>query len=150
MTAVPDPEYGELQELVNLLDAMQAEMITSDLRDLRIPAVMTKQLEEVVDPDTGEAVTTDTGMFQILVPEAFADIATEVLGVTHVKSEGHATEDQILADLQEEHAPVTFDDEDDPPSLLRSSNRAGRWVFTGATAIVGAAFLTILLRTCAN
>ena len=150
MTTAPDPEYGELHQLVSRLDAVQAEMMTSDLRDLRIPAVMAQQVHEEIDPDTGERVTVDTGFFEVLVPDAFLEIATEVMGATYVKSEGPASTDEILADLVQTTPPVTIEDGIGPPSLLRRSERAGRFLIRALVTVISAVFLTMIWRNCAG
>jgi len=124
--------------------------MTSDLRDLRIPAVMTQQLDEEIDPNTGERVAFDTGFFEVLVPEAFLEIATEVMGATYVKNEGPASTDEILADLIQTTRPVTSEDGAGSPSLLRRSERAGRFLIRALVTVITAVFLTMLWRGCAN
>ena len=142
-----DPEHGELCQLVQHLDSIQGEMITSDLRDLKIPALLRRQTESQVDPDTGETIAFDTGLFEILVPEAFLDISHEVLDVTHLKQEGDTSTAEILADLETSTRPVPVDTRIEGGPLLRRSEAAGRWLLKAMVCVIAALCFVLIWRS---
>lgn len=115
MDAPPDPEHGELRLLLDHLDSAQGEMITADLRDLRIPAVLRHH--------------GDTERFEILVPDAFLEIAHDVLGATHLRGEGPATTAEILADMRIPSEPVPANLVVKGAPFLRRSGIIGRRMF---------------------
>ena len=87
-------------------------MLTSDLRDLKIPAVMCPETTEELDGGSGEVREVPVErythgdwsahhLFVVFVPEAFLQIAKDVLGATWARPEGEATPHEILRDLSE-------------------------------------------------
>ena len=144
MSTPYDPEHGELRLLVDQLDSVQGEIITSDLRDLKIPAVLRRQSVTVEDPDTEEATEVETDMFEILVPEAFWQISYEVLDVTHLKREGKATTAQILEDLHTSTEPVETDLVVDGAPFLRRSGIIGRWMLRIYLCAAGIALVVLV------
>jgi hypothetical protein len=127
-----DPEHGELRLLIDHLDSVQAEMITDDLRDLKIPAVLRRQI--------------DTEMFEILVPEAFSQISHEVLGVTHLKQQGPASTAEILADMAAPSEPVPLDLMVEGAPFLRRCGIVGRWMFRVGIGVIAVVFAWMVLK----
>ncbi len=148
-----DPAHGELFELATGLDAAQAEMLTSDLRDLKIPAVMCPETTEELDGESGElhevAVERYTHgdwstrqLFVVFVPEAFLQIAKDVLGATWAQPEGPAKRHEILRDLDE---PDKIPDV--PQDHKRARARAiGRSYALIAVVVLGAMFALGLVQ----
>jgi hypothetical protein len=128
----PDPEHGELRLLVDHLDSVQGEMITDDLRDLKIPAVLRRQV--------------DTEMFEILVPEAFSQISYEVLGVTHLKQQGPASTEEILADMAAPSEPIPLDLIVEGAPFLRRCGIVGRWLFRIGIGVIAVVFAWMVLK----